>query len=914
MHNSRFVNTAAVLLAAGSLWIPAATAAATVPAVHISPSTTSVRLNASAAFTASNVPTGITVAWKAVGGGTIDAAGKYTAPAVMPSSPNPATVTIQAVDSAAPANVLATATVTLLNPIPVIHSFSPTVLNVGLATTLKITGTGFVPGSTVQFNGAKVAATYVSTTEMDYAVPAPAATGSHAVAIINPTPDGRTSNTATININAAVAVNLSVATIVRGGVSTRVYASVSNNPDQALNFTVNNIANGNSAVGKIAKDPATGNLLYTAPDILPAGAAVTIAATAVVDPKATKSVIVNLQNPLPVVTAVTPAPPAVIGTTETLTLTGAGFIAASTVKVGGVDFTPALVSPTTLKATGKIPAVPGRELAIVVSNPAPGPISSTPFLLAETTAKCTASDCLSYSDAVRFLERASWGPSPDAIAHLQAIGRQAWLNEQFAMPSPNPVFPPPAALTDGPGAIQTHFFTRALNDPDQLRQRVAFALSEIFVVSATKDQRYEAMRRYMQDLTDNAFGTYRNLLGVMTLNPAMGWFLDMVNNNKANPAKGTLANENYAREVIQLFSVGLTILNQDGTPTTTPPTPTYDDNCIPSTDPTKPVCLVPELAKVFTGWTYAPEPPATGAWPNPQWFESPMVAYDSPAADHHDETQKNITLAGSTAPCIINANQSALTDLNQALDCIASHPNVAPFISLRLIQRLVKSDPSHAYVKRVATIFQSSGGNLQQVVNAILTDTEATTDPAGAADAGAPAGKLREPVLFATTLLRSLNASAPTSADGVAGQSTNMGQQVLYAPSVFNYFSPFYRIPSNGVGAPEFQILNASSAIARLNFVYFTVTRGTGGNLKVDLSGFAALPSAIVTDPVTKLNSSPLIDAIEQTLYRGKLPQAVRDALVTLTGELAAQKASANLTAQTMLYFAAIAPQYQVQQ
>jgi uncharacterized protein (DUF1800 family) len=492
---------------------------------------------------------------------------------------------------------------------------------------------------------------------------------------------------------------------------------------------------------------------------------------------------------------------------------------------------------------------------------------------------------------------------------LQTIGRAAWLAEQFGMPSPNPVFPPPVTLTDGPGPIQTDFFNRALNDPDQLRQRVAFALSEIMVVSATKDGRYEAMRRYMQDLTDNAFGTYRNLLGVITLDPAMGWFLDMVNNNKANPAKNTVANENYAREVMQLFTIGLTVLNQDGTPTTSPATPTYDDNCIPSSTPGAPVCLIPEMAKVFTGWTYAPQPPATGQWTNPQWFEAPMVAFET----HHDETQKNIAFNGEATPCTISALGTALGDLNRALDCLASHPNVAPFVSSRLIQRLVKSDPTPGYVSRVAGVFKNSGGNLQAVVTAILTDTEATTDPAGAADNLAPNGKLREPVLFATSLLRSLNATA-TNADGVATQSTNMGQQVLYAPSVFNYFSPFYRIPSNHVVAPEFQILNASSAIARLNFVNFVITRGTAGNLKVDLTGFAGLPSTLATDPKTNLTSSPLIDAINQTLYHGEMPADVRGVLVTLAGELAQQKASPLTTAQTMIYFAAIAPQYQVQQ
>jgi uncharacterized protein (DUF1800 family) len=878
-----------------------------VDTVKVSPATASVRLGASQTFTASGVPAGLTIAWKVVGAGAIDTSGKYTAPAAMPASNS---VTIQAVDSTNASNVLATATVTLLNPIPAITGFSPSVLNVNLNTTLEVVGTGFVPGSVLQFDGQTVPSTYKSATEIDYAA-APTATATHAVTVLNPTPDGKTSNSVTLTIKPAVSVSLTPnGATVRGGAVLKLYAAVENNPNQALTFTVNGVAGtngvlgGNATVGTVATD-TTGALVYNAPATLP-GATVTIAAQASVDPHATASITVNLENPTPVITSVSPPAPFTIGSTQTLTIAGTGFVSGSTVSVGGVAFTPAYKSPTSLTATGTIPAVPAFELAITVSNPAPGPITSAPFEVAEASSACTASDktqCLTYAEAVRFLEMATWGPTPDSIAHLQNIGRAAWLAEQFAMPSPNPAFPAPVELTEGAGAIQTAFFNRALNDPDQLRQRVAFALSEIFVVSAVKDTNYEAMRRYMQDLTDNAFGSYRNLLGVITLDPAMGWFLDMVNNDKANPSKDTVANENYAREVMQLISIGLTVLTSDGIPTVTP---TYDDNCIPSTQPNAPVCLIPEMAKVFTGWTYAPQPPATGEWTNPQWFEAPMVAFE----DHHDETQKNISIGGQL-PCTILAGGSALSDLNAALDCLSNHPNVPPFISYRLIQRLVKSNPSPAYVGRIASVFLNDGkgnrGNLQAVVTAILTDSEAVTDPSGAADANAPAGKLREPVFYATSLLRALNASA-SSADGVATQSTNMGEQVLYAPSVFNYFSPFYRIPSNGVVAPEFQIQNASSALARLNFAYFAVTRGTGGNLKVDLSGFAALPSTVSN------GTSPLIDAIGQALYHGEMAAEVRAALVTLTGELVQQKATAMTTAQTLIYFAAIAPQYQVQQ
>ncbi len=878
--------------------------------VTITPATASVRLNATQTFTASSAPAGITIGWTVAGAGTIDANGKYTAPATLPANN---AVTVQAVDSSNAANILATAAVTLLNPIPAITGFTPAALNVSLAATLKIVGTGFVPGSVVQFDGKTVPSTFISATEIDYAAAAATVTASHAVTVVNPVPDGKTSNTATLKINPAVAVTLSPNNAnVRGGASLKLTAAVQNNADPNLTLTVNGIASGNATLGTITKD-SSGNIFYNAPIVIP-GAAVTIKAQAEVDPNATASITVNLQNPAPVITSISPASQVPIGADQKLTINGTGFVQGSTVTVSGVAFTPFYISATLLTASGIVPAMAGGHLAVTVSNPAPGAITSAPFLISEVAAACTAVDttqCLSYSDAVRFLEMATWGPTPDSIAHVQNIGRAAWLTEQFAMPSPNPAFPPPLELTDPATNIQTPFFTRALGDPDQLRQRVAFALSEIFVVSAAKDNTYEAMRRYMQDLTDNAFGTYRNLLGVMTLDPAMGWYLDMVNNDKANPSKNTVANENYARESMQLFSIGLTVLNQDGTPTTNPPTPTYDDNCSPSTQPGAPVCLIPEMAKVFTGWTYAPQPPALGEWVNPQWFESPMVSFDA----HHDATQKNISFGGDPITCTITGSTApgvSLTDLNSVLDCLASHPNVAPFISYRLIQRLVKSNPSPAYVARIAGVFKNTGGNLQAVVTAILTDAEATTDPGGAADGNAPAGKLREPVLFATTLLRELNAHA-TSADGVATQVSNMGQPVLSAGSVFNYFSPFYRIPTNHVVAPEFQILNASSALARLNFVQFAVTRGTGGNLKVDLSGFAALSPVIVTNAAGS-SSSPMIDAINQALYHGEMPPEVQAALVTLTGELVTQKASAATTAQMLIYFAAIAPQYQVQQ
>ena len=287
-----------------------------------------------------------------------------------------------------------------------------------------------------------------------------------------------------------------------------------------------------------------------------------------------------------------------------------------------------------------------------------------------------------YTDAVRFLEMASWGPTPASVAQLQTMGRDAWLAAQFSTPAS--AWPDPLSDSEGMSQLQDAFFNIAINGQDQLRQRVSFALAQIMVASGVKDTEYSQMVGYQRLLGNDAFSTFRSLLGDMTLNPAMGFYLDMVNNAKANPKLDTVANENYARESMQLFTVGLVQLNQDGT-------------AIPNAPPEYTQQTVTDMAKVYTGWTYSPAPGYASQWQNPAYYFLPMVAFES----HHDMTQKNISLP---IPCTIPANGSAVTDLNLALDCVVKQQNVAPFISYRLIQRLVKSNPSPAYVAAVANV------------------------------------------------------------------------------------------------------------------------------------------------------------------------------------------------------------------
>jgi uncharacterized protein (DUF1800 family) len=353
----------------------------------------------------------------------------------------------------------------------------------------------------------------------------------------------------------------------------------------------------------------------------------------------------------------------------------------------------------------------------------------------------------------------------------------------------------------------------------------------------------------------------------------MGFFLDMVNNIKANAAAGTAPNENYAREMMQLFSVGLIELNNDGTPylLAGQRVAEYSE------------ADVGQMAKVMTGWTYGETPGFASNWNNPPYYFGPMVAFDA----FHDMAAKTI---GLPIPCNIAAGGTSVVDLTAALDCVYSQQNVAPLISYELIQRLVMSSPSPAYVSRVAQVFTSSSGSLQAVVTAILTDPEATTPGTG---------KLAEPVLYTTNLLRALNA-ADASSDSLPAQATAMGQNVLTPASVFSYFSPAYRIPGLGVVAPEFQAVNASTALARANYAYKAATNGLSANIVVNLANLTDIAN----------NPANLVEAMNQAFFRGEIDPNVQTALLT------AANASTNTTSRvrSVLYAAAASPQYQVKQ
>lgn len=425
---------------------------------------------------------------------------------------------------------------------------------------------------------------------------------------------------------------------------------------------------------------------------------------------------------------------------------------------------------------------------------------------------------LSRTAAARFLTQATFGPTTLDIDHLISLGSfDNWLTDQFSMLANYHL---PLVKLAAPNGWDTQrarypvWWQHALHADDQLRQRVAFALSEILVVSDRPDaliNHGNLLATYYDVLVTHAFSNFRNLLQDVTLNPAMGIYLSMLGNETVN----NRADENYAREIMQLFSIGLVQLNQDGTPVMDgngKPVPTYQQ-----TD-------VANLAKVFTGWTWdRPEfngGPIDGWYPDLTRMEKPMKVFSG----HHDTTSK--TFLGTTLP----AGQTPQQDLNAALDVIFNHPNIGPFIAKQLIQRLVTSNPSPAYVARVAATFANNGqgvrGDMKAVIKGMLLDSEARSQSIAQ---GENFGKLREPILRFSHLWRAFQVEDPIEMDHFSGLMSQHAP--LTAKSVFNFFSPAYSpqgpLRDSGLVAPEFQI-DSEAWVNAINNLLITIIHSDG--------------------------------------------------------------------------------------
>lgn len=542
-----------------------------------------------------------------------------------------------------------------------------------------------------------------------------------------------------------------------------------------------------------------------------------------------------------------------------------------------------------------------------------------------TTAPATAGTAppMSQRDAVRLAAQASFGATEGLVTQMRTQSAAAWVQAQLALPQGSHY------MSGGGSAIHTgvndtafcdraankgdncwrdwyssepllwDFYRNAVGQPDQLRQRMAFALQQILVVSNLEVEGTYGLRRYQNALLDNALGNYRDVLRAVALSPVMGDYLNGVNNDKAAP------NENFPRELLQLFSLGTCQLEMDGSLKGGRCQPTYGN-----TD-------VRAYAYALTGWTYPAGGQASwGCWPkgaNCQFYDGDMA----PLPALHDTTERTL-LAGGKAP----AGSTPAQALDAVLDSLMAHPNMPPFIGRQLIQALVRSNPSSAYVSRVATAFQSgrftSGGlsfgagrvgDLAATVAAVLLDAEARGD----APPGSTGGRLRDPVLMMTGVLRALNGKTDGDALGWWWGET-LRQHVFRSPSVFNFYPPDYPVPGTQLSGGAFGIHNANTALERLNYLTYLIDWGgsTPSAGVPNATGTGVTLDAFDTDAA---DAGKLVDRLSLLAHGEVLPDAARAKVVTAvswwTDQTDAKTWQRNRV-KTAAYLVFAASQYQI--
>ncbi len=810
-------------LFSNSLTVPVGTTSAGGGPITVSPSTAQVALGATQQFTAS----GQTIVMWTASEGTISTAGLFKAPATMPVS---STVTITASGTNSQKG---TAIVTLTGgttgggPITV----SPSTAQVGLGATQQFTASG---QSTVAWTAS---AGTISATGL-FKAPATMPTSS------------------SVTITASGTNNQSGTAIVTltGGTTGGGPITVSPSTAQvALGATQQFTASGQSTVTWTASAGTINTTgLFKAPATMPAASIVTITAAGTNNQSgaATVTLISNQATPTIQSISLTPLPIGVF----TFNVTGTNFTAQSVVQLNGAPLATTFTSATALAVTGS--ASQNGQGNLTVVN---GSAASQPFAvqIGVTNPQVSA------AAARRFLEQAGFGPTTADAAHVQSIGFQAWLNEQFAMPK---ISNYNGLGNSSQGGLPNWMLANAVTNADQLRQRVAFALSQIFSISITKLIWNNNVAPFEEMLSTDAFTNYRQILGDVTLSGPMSGYLDMANNAAADPSQGTVANENYARELMQLFSLGTNLLNQDGTLQTDSsgnPIPTYNQT------------NVTELARVFTGWTYAQTAGTAAFWGanidgGTTDMTQPMVAIPA----FHDFGSKNL-LNGYVAA----ANLTPAQDLQGALDNIFNHPNAGPFIGKQLIQHLVKSNPTPAYVARVAAAFANNGqgvrGDMQAVLTAILLDPEARANDNGGSDQAGD-GHMQEPALYLAGVVRAFNGSM-NSQNYFASDLATMGEDIFNPASVFNYYSPGYVVPTTALKGPEFQIFTPFTSLYRANLIsgdfnnYSGAVQTYGPGMTVDFTNYVALAGT----------PSALVNALDITLTHGVMPAAMKQIITT---------------------------------
>ena len=535
----------------------------------------------------------------------------------------------------------------------------------------------------------------------------------------------------------------------------------------------------------------------------------------------------------------------------------------------------------------------------------------------------------SRADAARFLSQASMGPTEADIGRVVSLGYAGWIDAQLALPATShraywevrdaAIRAATPGSTAGQDQVYESFWKQAVTGEDQLRQRVVWALSQIFVISLIDDNvgaNPRAVAAWLDMLGEQGLGNYRQLLDSVSRHPMMGLYLSHLRNQKANPRTGRVPDENYAREVMQLFSIGLVELNEDGTPRLTGgnPTDTYGSADISG------------IARVFTGWSWScPDGPDNNCFSfgsvdgvsDPDRGFKPMQAFQQ----YHSTEEKRFL--GVTIPAQTTIDPQG--SLRVALDTLANHPNVGPFIGRQLIQRLVTSNPSPTYVRDIARVWANNGqgvrGDLRAVVRAIPLHPEAR------GPATNTSGKLREPVLRLAAAMRALGFQSDTGwwrVGNTDNAATALGQTPMRAPSVFNFYRPGYVAPgtssaARGLAAPELQIAHETSAAGYVNFMRDAVSAGVGNNntlnnvTRRDIQADFSAEIALANDPAA------LVDrAFLRLLPHVTVSDELRTDIVAAVGSIALPTTGSTATAlrnrvNTALLLTLVSAEFQVQ-
>ena len=503
------------------------------------------------------------------------------------------------------------------------------------------------------------------------------------------------------------------------------------------------------------------------------------------------------------------------------------------------------------------------------------------------------------AEAARFLTQASFGPTDADIDRLLTVGYGPWIDEQLALPATSHRTSWQAAdaaikaldtsKSAGQAEVLESFWKQAITGRDQLRQRWVFALSQIFVISMADNvvgDQPRAVAAWLDLLGEKGLGDYRELLEAVSRQPLMGVYLSHLRNQKADARSGRVPDENYAREVMQLFSIGVVTLDEAGRAVgSNGGNATYGPSDISG------------LAKVFTGWSYdCPDFPANNCFSSgtnagrsdaDRWFK-PMLGYPQ----YHSSEEKKFL--GATIAPQVPADPAA--SLKVALDTLAAHDNVGPFIGKQLIQRLVTSNPSEAYVTAVSRAFANNGagvrGDMAAVLKAILMHPEARLG-------SDRAGKLREPVLRLSALLRAFPHASETGAWKVGNTDnpgTSLGQSPLRASSVFNFYRPGYVAPGTrtaqaGLVAPEMQLMHETSASGHINLLRDAVASGVGSSGpsgKRDIQGNYSAELALAD------KAAELVDRIMLRLITGNAPEALKTEIVAAVSSIVIPTLAAN--------------------